>query len=60
MIKLFQEGVDLIAVATVAGTLFNILPEVAALFAILWTGIRIYEWFRFRILGKQKIEDKSL
>jgi hypothetical protein len=35
--------VDGLSVATVIGTLVQILPAIAALFTIIWTGIRIYE-----------------
>lgn len=35
--------VDVLSVATVIGTLVNVLPAVAAIFTIIWTGIRIYE-----------------
>ena len=35
--------VDGLSVGTVVGTLFEWLPPVAALFTIIWTGIRIYE-----------------
>ena len=35
--------VDAISVATVIGTLAQILPAIAAIFTIVWTGIRIYE-----------------
>lgn len=34
---------DAFSVATVVGTLMDILPSVAVLFTIIWTGIRIYE-----------------
>ena len=34
---------DLISVTTVLGALMGILPSIAALFTIVWTGIRIYE-----------------
>jgi len=34
---------DALSVLTVVGTLTDMLPSVAALFTILWTGIRIYE-----------------
>jgi hypothetical protein len=34
---------DVLSVTTVAGTLVGMLPSVAAIFTILWTGIRIYE-----------------
>jgi hypothetical protein len=34
---------DGISVVTVLGTLAEVLPAVAALFTIVWTGFRIYE-----------------
>ncbi len=35
--------IDIASVATVAGTLADFLPHVAAVFTIVWTGIRIWE-----------------
>jgi hypothetical protein len=35
--------VDALSVATVVGTLMEFLPAIAALFTIVWTGIRIWE-----------------
>lgn len=35
--------VDLVSVATVVGTVVDMLPSIAALFTIIWTGIRIWE-----------------
>lgn len=43
---------DTASLAVVLGTISNILPPVAAFLAIVWTIIRIYEWFRVRVLGK--------
>ena len=40
---------DLAAGAGAFGTVVGWLPEVAALLAIIWTLIRIYEWARVRI-----------
>ena len=34
---------DAVSVFTVVGTLLEMLPSVAALITIVWTGIRIYE-----------------
>lgn len=34
---------DAASIVTVVGTLSQILPSVAALFTIIWTGFRIYE-----------------
>jgi hypothetical protein len=36
-------SMDLASLATMIGTLAQWLPEVAALFTILWTALRIYE-----------------
>lgn len=42
-----QEGtkhaLDAVSVVTVIGTLADVLPALAALFTIIWTGIRIWE-----------------
>jgi hypothetical protein len=38
-----KHAVDALSVATVIGTLAEILPAVAALFTIIWTSFRIYE-----------------
>jgi hypothetical protein len=38
-----KHAADGISVITVIGTLAEILPAVAALFTIIWTGFRIYE-----------------
>ena len=34
---------DALSVATVLGTLVDMLPSIAAVFTIIWTGIRIWE-----------------
>lgn len=34
---------DGLSVMTVIGTLADVLPAIAALFTIIWTGFRIYE-----------------
>lgn len=34
---------DGLSVLTAVGTVMNFLPAVAAIFTIVWTGIRIYE-----------------
>ena len=54
-----SEGVkqvaDGLSVITVVGTLAEILPAVAALFTIIWTGFRIYETTTVQgWLGKNK------
>lgn len=45
---------DAASVLTVVGTLMEVLPAVAAIFTIVWTGIRIYETETIqRLLGKK-------
>jgi hypothetical protein len=52
--------VDALSLVTVVGTLVEILPAVAALFTIVWTGIRIYETDTVqRLLGKEKVNEES-
>jgi hypothetical protein len=49
-----KHAIDAISVVTVIGTLTDILPPLAALATLIWTGIRIYEtetvqdWLRKR------------
>lgn len=38
-----KHAVDAVSVVTVIGTLAEVLPAIAALFTIIWTGFRIYE-----------------
>jgi len=38
-----KHAVDALSVITVLGTLLETLPAIAALFTIIWTGIRIWE-----------------
>lgn len=45
---------DGLSVVTVLGTITKMLPAVAALFTIVWTGIRIYESDTVqKLLGKE-------
>ena len=51
--------VDGLSLVTVLGTLVDFLPAVAAIFTIIWTGIRIYETKTVQgWLGKQNALDK--
>lgn len=50
--------VDAVSVFTMVGALGNILPPLAALFTIVWTGIRIYETKTVQeILGRKPPND---
>lgn len=37
---------DVASISTVIATLLGWLPNVAALFTLIWTGIQIYEYFK--------------
>jgi hypothetical protein len=52
--------IDFASIATVLGTLADMLPAVAAIFTIVWTVIRIYETKTVQgWLGKGKENEKS-
>lgn len=42
-VELVKATTDALSVVTVVGTLLEMLPSVAAVFTIVWTGIRIWE-----------------
>ena len=42
-IETMKNAGDALSVFTVVGTLIEMLPSIAAMFTIVWTGIRIYE-----------------
>jgi hypothetical protein len=51
---------DGVSVVTAVGTITNMLPAVAAVFTIVWTGIRIYESNTVqKLLGKKESGDAS-
>jgi hypothetical protein len=41
--EVLKQVLDVLSVATVVGALVDILPSIAALFTIVWTGLRIWE-----------------
>lgn len=50
--------VDALSVATVLGTLVDMLPSIAAIFTIVWTGIRIWETDTIKSLtGRGGVKD---
>jgi hypothetical protein len=54
-----KHALDAVSLVTVVGTLADILPAVAALFTIIWTGIRIVETRTFRTIFKLKPIDNK-
>lgn len=50
----FKYIIDGISVITVIGALADFIPSMAAMFTIVWTGIRIYETATVqKLLGKE-------
>ena len=50
----FKYIIDGLSVITVIGALADFIPSMAALFTIVWTGIRIYETATIqKLLGKE-------
>lgn len=41
--EIIRTALDAVSIITVIGTLLQVLPAIAALFTIVWTGIRIWE-----------------
>lgn len=39
----FKHLLDALSIGTMLGTIFQMLPNIAALLTIVWTAIRIYE-----------------
>ena len=52
-----KQVVDAVSIFTVVGTLGELLPPLAALFTIIWTGIRIYETKTVQRILKRKPPD---
>lgn len=51
---------DALSIGTMLGTLFQMLPNIAALLTIVWTTIRIFESATVqRLLGRTKPDDKE-
>jgi hypothetical protein len=53
-----KQVVDAVSVLTVVGTIGELLPPLAALFTLVWTGIRIFETKTVqRLLGRNPPDD---
>ena len=51
--------IDGLSVVTVIGTIGDVLPPLAALFTLVWTGIRIYETQTIQgLLGRKPPDDR--
>jgi len=51
--------IDAASIFTAVGSVLHWLPEVAALFTIIWTGIRIYETKTVQAWVKRRKENAS-
>lgn len=49
MTEEIKAAADAGATAGAVGSVFGILPDVAAVLSIIWLTIRIYEWARVRL-----------
>jgi FtsH-binding integral membrane protein len=53
-----KHAIDALSIVTVIGTIGDVLPPLAALFTIVWTGLRIYETQTVQqMLGKVPPDD---
>lgn len=48
---------DFVSISVAVGTLVSLLPSLAALLTIVWTGLRIYDWIEARRQGRKPSED---
>lgn len=51
---------DAVSIMTVIGTISQVLPAIAALVTIIWTGIRIFETPTVRrLMGKEPLNEEA-
>lgn len=48
---------DLLSISVAVGTLVSLLPSLAALLTIVWTGLRIFDWIEARWQGRKPSDD---
>jgi hypothetical protein len=48
---------DFLSISVAVGTLVSLLPSLAALLTIVWTGLRIFDWIEARWRGRKLSED---
>ena len=48
---------DLLSISVAVGTLVSLLPSLAALLTIVWTGLRIYDWVESRWKNRPPVQD---
>lgn len=48
---------DFLSISVAVGTLVSLLPSLAALLTIVWTGLRIYDWCEAKWQGRKPSGD---
>lgn len=48
---------DFLSISVAVGTLVSLLPSLAALLTIVWTGLRIFDWIEARWRGQKLSKD---
>ena len=48
---------DLLSISVAVGTLVSLLPSLAALLTVVWTGLRIFDWIEARWQGRKPSGD---
>lgn len=51
-----KDLIDWLSLGTALATFLKWLPAIAALMSIIWTGIRIYEWWKGKTNGNQQLD----
>jgi hypothetical protein len=59
MLDTSKQTGDMISLGATLGSLAGLLPSIAALASLIWTCIRIYEWFQYRKQLKQNKKNES-
>ena len=52
--KSLNQGMDALSAALTIGTLAHVLPSLAALGAVIWYALAIYDWVITKIRGPKK------
>lgn len=56
MTQHLKDIADWTAAGVAWGAFLKVLPAIAALMSIVWTGIRIYEWWKGKKNGNQQFD----
>lgn len=48
LLDIAKNALDGVSFGVAVATVLSFLPQIAALASLIWTGIRVYEWWRGR------------